>query len=354
MKRNVFARIAVAAVVLTTLAACTSPTDAGEGGAENQSDKYVIGVSEPVAGQPWRELALATLLNLANQPEYVDRVEIRIVRTQNNDAAAQNAAMRDLIAAGVDAIIFDPASPTAADPVIAQAEEQGIPMIAAAQAVENPYVYNVATDYDAAGTIGAEWLAEQLTGDKNVAFFEGIKGAPINESAVPKAIEIFEAAGANIIAMTTSEWDDAVAQQNMAALLQSGQQIDGVYVYLAGGIGVIQAYEAAGLPFVPVATGAGYNNEACTFNRLAPQGLEAIAVSGQQAIYAKALEQAVAVLDGEVVDKNQLFDPRALSTENLEELNASCLTDKPDLFGINYEFPGLDLPLEDTLKYYEG
>jgi hypothetical protein len=77
----------------------------GSGGGK---DRYLIGVSEPVGGQPWRELALATLQNLANQPEYEDRVTIKIVRTQNNDPAAQNAAMRNLISSGIDALIFDP------------------------------------------------------------------------------------------------------------------------------------------------------------------------------------------------------------------------------------------------------
>jgi ABC-type sugar transport system substrate-binding protein len=140
----------------------------------------------------------------------------------------------------------------------------------------------------------------------------------------------------------------------MAAILQSGEQIDGVYVYLAGGIGVVNAFTQAGEKYVPVATGAGYNNEPCTMKKLQPAGLQMISVAGQQAIYAKALEQTVRILDGEDVEKKQFFDPRELSTDDMDAVGAACQTDKPDLFGINYEFPGLDLPLADTLRYYEG
>src|ERR1700728_1937345 len=149
--------------------------------------------------------------------------------------------MRNFVAAGVDLIIFDPASPTAENPVIEQAKVRGIPVIAVAQDVSSDDAYVVATDYDKAGEIQAEWLAEHLKGAKNVAFLEGLKGTPINESAVPKAKKIFDDAGAHIVATSTTAWDDSVAQKNMAAILSSHSDINGVWAYLGGGIGVVNA-----------------------------------------------------------------------------------------------------------------
>jgi ribose transport system substrate-binding protein len=316
---------------------------------------WTIGVEEPVGGQPWRELAVATLQNLAAQPAYAPKIKkLTVVKTQNNDPAAQVAAMRNLIAAGVDEIIFDPASPTAENPVIQQAKARNISVISVAQDVDSDDAYVVATDYDKAGEIEAEWLIKHLKGDKKIVFFEGIKGTPINESAVPKVQKMFKDAGVQIVATSTSGWDDSTAQKNMAAILASHTDIDGVYVYLAGGVGVINAYQAAGRPFVPVATGAGYNNEPCTFLKYQPQGLQAVSAAGQQAIYAKGLEVGIEVLEGKQVPRKQFFAPTVLSTDDMAGLKKACHTNLPALFGINYEFPGLNLPLVDTLKYYEG
>lgn len=369
MRLQRLAALVAAAAIAVLIAACGSASDS-DGGSDTsaadttasetsggdegaQQGPFTIGFVEPIGGQAWRELALATMENLASQEPYKDEVELEIVRTQNNDPAQQVAAMRNLIAKEVDMLLFDPASPTAADPVIAEATSRDIPVMAVGQNIPNEQAFAVSTDWTEAATIGAEWLVENMEGEgNNVVVLEGIKGAPINEEAMPEVRRILEEGGENIVATNTNGWDESVAEKNMASILQSQDDVDGVYSYLAGGQGIPNAFKQADRPYVPVVGGSGYNGEACTLVELEPDGLTGILTSGQQAIYAKGLQQAFEHLTGEQIEREQLYPPLVVSSD--EDPSQYCLDDKPALFGIGYEFPGLDLPLEETLKYFEG
>jgi ribose transport system substrate-binding protein len=236
--------------------------------------------------------------------------------------------------------------------VIGQAKAKDVPVMAVAQPVDSPDAFVVSTDWDQGAIDGAKWLVDHMEGSKNVVVLEGFKGVPINESAMPKVEKILKDGGARIVARGANGFDEAAAQKAMAGILQSQSNIDGVFSFLAGGVGVPEAFKKAGREFVPIVGGSGYNGEACTLQKYKDDGLTGILTSGHQAIYAKALEQAVKHLDGEKIEQRQLFKPVEITSD--DELDKYCLKDKPALFGITYEFPGLDLPLEDTLKYYKG
>jgi ribose transport system substrate-binding protein len=356
-RKRVLVGAAVGALALSTsiLSGCSSaPADAGGGAGGDaggeKSDKYVIGFQQPLGGQAWREMGLASLQALAARPEYKDKVEIKIVRTNDNDAAQQNAAIQNLIAEGVDAILFDPASATGADAAITQAKAADIPVFANGGPYDNDYVYTVSTDWANAGTVGAEWLVDHLGDNKDVAVLEGLAGVPLNDGSMPGVEEILKEGGANIVAQGANGWNEADAQKATAQILQSNPDIGGVYSFLAGGQGVPAAFADAGIPFVPVVGGSGYNGEACTLVDNAQEGLEGNMVFGQPAIYAKGLEQAVALMDGEDIDKEQLYPPLEITTENAADF---CLPDQADNFQLGYDFPGLDLTVDEVLKFYQ-
>lgn len=343
-----------AAVGATACGSASEGSDDSEAAAaQEKKGPFTIAFQQPLGGQPWREMGLATLQNLAAQPEYKDKVRLKIVRTQNNDPAQQLASMRNLVAEGVDLIMFDPASPTGANPAIQQAKARSIPVMAAGGPVDSDDAYVVSTDWDKAGELGAKWLVDELADSKrkNVVVLEGFKGVPINENAMPIVRKTLEAGGAKIVAQNTNGWDEAEAQKNMAQILRSRDDIDGVYSFLTGGQGVPEAFKRANREFVPTVGGSSYNAEACTLAKYQGDGLTGNNVFGQPAIYAKGLEQAVKVLEGEDVPREQFFEPMQVKTEDAE---ATCLKDKPALFAIGYEFPGLNLPLDQTLKYYKG
>jgi ribose transport system substrate-binding protein len=345
-------RTTLALAIALALAAVAYAGAATSGSAHAQGKgPWVIGFEEPLGGQPWRETGLATLQALANKPGWKEHVkQLIIVRTQNNDPAAQVAAMRNLIAKGVNLLIFDPASPTAASPVIAQAKARGITVVAAAQTVQSPDAYIVSPDWDKAAAIGATWLLKRMKAPKNVVLLEGFKGAPVNESGMAVARKIFKNGGAHVVAQDSNGWDESVAQKVMSTILQSTPNINGVFSLFAGGHGIPEAFKAANRPFVPIVGGSGYNTEACTLKKYKPQGLQAILTDGRQSTYAKALDVGLKILKGQKQPRVQLYAPYVITTD--DNLNKWCLQNAPQLFGTGYAFPGLPITLKDVLRYF--
>jgi ribose transport system substrate-binding protein len=341
------------------------PMIAGQARAQAEGP-FVIGLSESIGGTAWREIGIATLLALAEKPGYAEFIEdIVVVRTQGNDAASQMRDMRNLIAQGVDIILYNPASPTALEPVIQQAHARGIPVMAVNQPVQSEFAYTVATDTDLAGRIGGAWLAERLDAGDAYAVIEGIPGAPANDNTITLAREIIEEAGAEMVASAVSNWDEAQAQKAMADVLQSNPDIAGVYAPFVGGIGFPAAMEAAGT-FVPFVGGTGFNGEACNLIEYSQEhGMEALLTPGHQSIYAKGLEQALLLLRGEEIERTQLYPPLELDTSNPASYEDLCREDLPAVLGLSYQWPGpvsdpsrfgeeLPLTLEDVLEHYEG
>jgi ribose transport system substrate-binding protein len=353
--RNIRGLVAVGAVAALALAGCASapapaPAPATDTSTESTVEKFVIGFSEPLAGQAWRETGLGSLMALANRPEYKDKVELRIVRTNDNDAAQQNAAMLNLVAEGVDAILFDPASSSGVDAALAAAKENGIPVLAVGGLYDNPDVYIVSPDYNSAGAIGVAWLLENLGDNKDIAVLEGLVGVPLNDGAMPFLTGALEEGGANIVAQSTNGWNEATAQENMSSLLRSNPDIGGVYSFLTGGQGVPEAFAAAGIPFVPVVGGSGYNGEACTLVKYKDQGLIGNMVFAQPAIYAKGLEQAVSLLEGNQIEREQYYPVLQITVDNAADY---CLEGYPDNYQLGYNFPGLDITAEEIDTYYQ-
>jgi ribose transport system substrate-binding protein len=327
---------------------------------------FTIGVSESLGGTAWREIGIATMLALAEQPGYKEYIkEIVIVRTQGNDAAAQARDMRNLISQGVDLIIYNPASPTALEPVIREANSQGIPVMAVNQPVQSEFAYTVATDTDLAGKIGGAWLAEKLAAGDQYGVIEGIPGAPANDNTVKLAREIIDAKGVTFVGSGVSNWDEAQAQKAMADMLQANPDIKGVYAPFVGGIGFPAAMEAAG-KFVPFVGGTGFNGEACNLDKYSKEfGMQALLTPGHQSIYAKGLEQALLLLRGEEIVRTQLYPPLELNTDKPESFAGICNTELPAVFGMSWQWPGpvgdpslfgpeLPIKFEDVLKFYEG
>src|ERR687885_15546 len=137
--------------------------------------KYVIGVSNTLVGNGWREEMICAVKEQAKASGLVSKV---IVANRNGGPAEQNADIRNLISAGANAIIINPSSPSALNGVIAQAAARGIKVVAVDQRVTAPQAWAVTNDQVAYGRLGAEWLFKQLKGKGNVVEMRGIAGVP--------------------------------------------------------------------------------------------------------------------------------------------------------------------------------
>src|SRR4029078_8877879 len=83
---------------------------------------------------------------------------------RNTDAAGQLQDIRDLIAAGVDAIVFNPTDPAPLNPALEEAKAAGIKTVAVDQFVTNPDTYQLFNNQVKYAELGAKWLFEKLGG----------------------------------------------------------------------------------------------------------------------------------------------------------------------------------------------
>ncbi|MDE0113077.1 MAG: substrate-binding domain-containing protein, partial [Albidovulum sp.] len=93
---------------------------------------YSIGVSNTVQGNGWREQMICAIKAQALSSGKVSDLNIA---HRNTDAAGQLEDIRNLIQAGVDAIIINPSNPDGLNAAIQEATDAGIVVVAVDQAV---------------------------------------------------------------------------------------------------------------------------------------------------------------------------------------------------------------------------
>ncbi|MBV8458000.1 MAG: substrate-binding domain-containing protein [Acetobacteraceae bacterium] len=237
--------------------------------------KYAIGVSNTLMGNGWREEMICSIKAQSVASGEVSRL---IIANRNGGPSEQITDLRNLISAGVDAIVLNPSSRDALNPVLEQAIRRGIVVVAVDQAVSAKGAYVLSNDQVSYGRLGAEWLFSDLNGRGDVVEMRGIDGVPADSDRH----EGFETAlakykGIKVVATT------------------SGKTIDGIWT---SGIDAVvpDAYEAAHKPFVPL-VGADNNAFIGQLIDWKSRGLVGAAVTNPASVGGAGLALALDVLD---------------------------------------------------------
>src|SRR5947207_1529298 len=156
IKASARARLLVGlAAIAIGAAACT-------GSASTGPKQYTIGFSNTGGtGNGFREEQNCTAKAQALASGEVSKIT---VTTHDTNAAGQLQDLRDLIAKGVNAIVFNPSDPAALNPALAEAKAAGIKTVAVDAYVTDPNTYNLYNNQINYAYLGAKWLFEQLKG----------------------------------------------------------------------------------------------------------------------------------------------------------------------------------------------
>ncbi len=254
--------------------------------------KFVVGVSNTLIGNGWREEMICSIKAQAKASGVVSKV---ILANRNGGPPEQIADLRNLISAGANAIIVDPSSRDALDPVIKQAAARGIVVVAVDQAVSAPQAYVLSNDQVAYGRLGATALFEALHGHGNVVEMRGIDGVPADSDRH----QGFEAAlkqypNIKVVATTFTGWALNTASKQIHDLIASGKQIDGIWTSGIDAV-VVDAYRTTHTKFVPV-IGADNNAFIGQLVDLKPDGLTGSAVTNPASVGGAGLAVALDVL----------------------------------------------------------
>ncbi|MEA2779927.1 MAG: ribose transport system substrate-binding protein [Rhodospirillaceae bacterium] len=232
-------KLIFAAVVAAISAAGLSQT-------AEAKDNFTVGLSNGWVGSEWRTQMIDEA-QAAAKAWATRGVTVKIIaQSATVDIPGQIAQVRNFMNQGVDAIIINPNSPTAFDPIIAQAKAKGILVIATDQEVSSKDALYVGINQKAWAMQSAEWLAKTLNGKGNVVCINGVAGHPANQMRVAGYREVFaKYPGIKILNEVNANWDEAQGQQAMQNLLATYPDIKGVWVQDGMAAGAWRALTAA-------------------------------------------------------------------------------------------------------------
>jgi ribose transport system substrate-binding protein len=303
------------AFVALVAAGCGSGSDnnstsGGSSGSGNSGKKYVLGISNTLVGNGFREEMICGAKAQALASGKVSKV---LVQNQNGGAPEQIAAIRTLISAGANAILANPADATALNPVISEAKRKGIVFVAVDQAVTSPDAYIATNDQVQYAKLGLAWLAKELNGKGNIVEMRGAKGVPA-DSDRHKGFqeELKNWPNIKVVKSVYSNWDWPTASKEMLNILQSGTKVDGVWTSGIDSI-VVDAYKTAGKPLVPI---VGADNNGFLKQMLNDKQLNGAAVTNPAVIGGVGAAIAIDALTGKNPQKVTTLTPTVWDKSN--------------------------------------
>ncbi len=339
-------------------AAPASAAPASAAPASAAAKTYKIGYSNGGGvGNGFREEQLCTARAEALASGQVS--ELTVI-SRNTDAAGQLQDIRDLIAKGVDAIVFNPNDPAALNPALVEAQAAGIKTVAVDAYVTDPNTYNLYNNQVKYAELGAKWLFDQLNGTGTVYYMRGLAGHPADsdrdigfKNVLKDYPNIKVVPNADGVA---TGWDPATTTTLINDFLASGQydNIQGIWTSGMDSI-VVDAIKAANKPEVPI---VGADLGAFVAQLLDSTGfpaLKGVAVTNTAAVGGAGVALALKLLNGETV----ATDPSAsqpntvllkpVAVDNLSDAGKSELKSW-QVSGLNPNWP-LGLKIQDWTTY---
>ena len=272
--------------------AATSVLALGIGGGFAFADNYKIGISNTVQGNGWREEMVCAMKAQALDSGKVASLNIA---HRNTDAAGQAEDIRNLIEAGVDAIVVNPANPEGINSAIKEATDKGIVVVAVDQAVTEPSAYVLSNNQEEYAYLGARWLFEQIGGEGSVVYMRGAAGAAADDDrdkGFKRALEEFP--NVTVAHEVFTGWQQDQGKQQILDYLATGIPFDGVWTSGIDNV-IVDAFVESDVPLVPIvgADNAGFVGQLATV-----EGLEGAAVTNPGSVGGAGITLALQILDG--------------------------------------------------------
>ncbi|ABD54380.1 ABC transporter substrate-binding protein [Jannaschia sp. CCS1] len=299
---------------------------------------YTIGVSNTVQGNGWREQMICAM---RAQAAAEGDVEGLIVAHRNTDAAGQLEDLNNLIEAGVDAIVLNPANPEALNSALDAAIAAGIVVVAVDAGVTAEGAYILSNNQEEYAYLGARWLFEQIGGEGDVVYMRGIAGVSADtdrDNGFQRALA--EYPNVNVIHEVFTGWQQDQGKQQMFDFLATGIPFDGVWTSGIDNV-IVDAFVESGAPLVPI---VGADNAGFVQYLAETEGLEGAAVTNPGSVGGAGIALAVDILNGDAPDETTvLVDPVLWENTTAEgqEVIAGALN--PDLdpeWPVSVSIPG--------------
>ena len=188
---------------------------------------YKIGVSNTVQGNGWREEMICAIKAQALASGKVASLNIA---HRNTDAAGQLEDIRNLIGAGVQAIVVNPSDPAGIGAALKEATDAGIVVVAVDQTVNEPSAYIISNNQEEYAYLGAKWLFEQIGGKGNVIYMRGAAGASADsdrDKGFKRALAEFP--DVKVVHEVFTGWQQDQGKQQILDYIATGAPFDGIW-----------------------------------------------------------------------------------------------------------------------------
>ncbi len=273
-------------------------------GSMAEAKMYKIGISNTVQGNGWREEMVCAMKAQALASGEVESLNIA---HRNTDAAGQLEDIRNLIQAGVDAIVVNPANADGINAAIKEATDKGIVVVAVDQAVTEPSAYILSNNQEQYAYLGAKWLFETMGGKGSVVYMRGAAGAGADNDRDKG----FKRAMAEYPDVTVAQevftgWQQDQGKQQINDIIASGAKFDGVWTSGIDNV-IVDAFVESGAPLVPI---VGADNAGFVGQLTSVEGLKGAAVTNPGSVGGAGVALALQILDGKApAEKTVLVDP---------------------------------------------
>jgi len=280
---------------------------------------------------------------------------------RNTDAAGQLQDIRDLIAKGVQAIVFNPNSPDALNPALAEAKAANIKTVSVDAYVTDPDTYNLYNNQIEYAKLGAKWLFDKLGGTGTVYYMRGLAGHPADTDRDKGFKEVLKDYP-NIKVVPNADgvatgWDPTTTTQLIDNFIASGQY-DGIQGIWTSGMDhwVVDSIKAHGKKYVPIVgadLGAFVADLLDTTNF---PGLEGAAVTNTAAVGGAGVSLAIKLLDGTTVTTDPTASQpntvllKPVLADNTTDAGKTLLASWQSVKGLNPDWP-LGIQIEGYTDY---
>jgi len=304
------------------------------------SPPYTIYLSNNFVGNDWRVQMEKEATVAAKMAPFTGKVHLTITNA-GNTVPDQISSLQAIVARKPNAILVDAGSPTALNPVITQACNQGIVVVNFDQVVTDPCAYKIFSNFTSGEQESAKWLVSVLHGKGSVFEDTGLAGAPISATIYDAWQTVLKNyPGIKSVGTYQGQYALGPEQQGVASLLAAHPAVNAILTqgYCTG---AIKALQAAGKPLVPMLCQA-YNQ---TFVALATdKGASGYIMANPAWLSVLAMQTAVNVLQGKMEPKTDELNPPCFYKGGSSPAGTHCQAIAVGLNAFPSLSPNLTLP----------
>ena len=201
---------------------------------------YKVFLDMSYSGNTWQAAAANDAKALAATPPYDKSVQFKTV-ISGTDVQHQISDLQSMIAAGANAILIYPLSPTALNRVIRQGCARKVLMFTYDATVTEPCAYNVSNITAHYGADSAQWMVNQMGGKGELVINHGVAGTAVTKVYDQQALGVFgRYPDIKIVGDFYGNWNDATSQEGVSKILAAHPDLSAIWT-VDGTYGSLQA-----------------------------------------------------------------------------------------------------------------